>query len=88
MPRDTAVFHVSIRSDNGHIASYRFWKERPDYGDTTYLWMRSDGRNPAGGAVDHNREDPVSTLAARVLLSAGHRLKAPVPTMRDYGDDD
>ena len=88
MPRNTSnnAFHVTIRSDGGHIAAYKFWRSAPN--SDTYFWMRADGRGPAGGAVEGAQDDPVSLLAARVLTAAGNRLKAPAPTYSDSYDDE
>lgn len=69
----TPAFTVTLRGENGHIASYVF--KRHDPHSETFYWSRCDGRGPAGGCVEANPEDPVTLIAAKVLEDAGARLK-------------
>lgn len=76
MPPDqkkTPAFTVTLRGENGHIASYVF--KRHDPHSETFYWSRCDGRGPAGGSIEADPEDPVSLIAAKVLADAGARLK-------------
>ena len=73
--KKTPAFAVSLRGENGHIASYVF--KRHDQHSETFYWSRSDGRGPAGGSFNIDPTLPVSLIAAKVLSAAGELLRNP-----------